>query len=263
MKIYLTQLRSITTTFPATADWLLRAIDKCRFSVSRDDILLLPELVGGECGQGEYLKLSANLARRIGCYVVAGSYHDRAGRHFRNRGAVANPDGVIISRYEKQRPYGIESQMGVLPGKSVGTFDAAGLRVLVMICADFWYSAVLLGHLAPRPDMILVPTLSISRRPSPRVARSLWKSMAVARAYEFGVYVGISDWAYPAEYHGLRASSVAGFADPRASIRGGFFSSLGKRAIADYDVQLNRLRALREHRSAHSFLSDEPLHGSR
>jgi predicted amidohydrolase len=263
MKIYLTQLRSINTTFGATADWLLRTIDKCRFSVSRDDIMLLPELVGGECGQDEYVKLTADLGRQIGCYVVAGSHHDRVGTHLRNRGAVANPDGAIIARYEKQRPYGIESQLGVVPGSSMGTFDVAGLRVLVMICADFWYSAVLLGHLAPRPDIILVPTLSISRRPSPEVARSLWKSMAVARAYEFGVYVGISDWAYPAEYHGLRASSVAGFADPRASIRGGFFSSLGKRAIAHYDVHLNRLRALREHRSAHAFLSDETLSGIR
>jgi hypothetical protein len=86
--------------------------------------------------------------------------------------------------------------------------------VLVLICADFWYSEIFLSRLSPRPDVILVPTFSASSRTTPRAARSLWKSMAVSRSYEFGVYVGISDWRHPAEYHGLKSSSVAGLADP-------------------------------------------------
>src|SRR5262249_14940716 len=109
------------------------------------------------------------------------------------------------------------------------------------------------------PDVILVPTFSISRRSSPRVARSLWRSMAIARAYEFSVYVGISDWAHPCEYHGLRSSSVAGIADPRPSNGNGFFTRIGERSIVAWEIDLTRLRELRQHRTRHAFLSDEAL----
>jgi two-component system LytT family response regulator len=74
MKIYLTQLRSITTTFPATADWLLRAIDKCRFSVSRDDILLLPvEQLASVVARGELLQLTTIANQR---FTLAHRLHD-------------------------------------------------------------------------------------------------------------------------------------------------------------------------------------------
>jgi hypothetical protein len=81
--------------------------------------------------------------------------------------------------------------------------------------------------------------------------------MAVARAYEFSVYVGISDWAFPCEYHGLRSSSVAGLADPRPRDGNGFFTRIGQRALTAHEIDLPRLRELRRHRNEHAFLSDE------
>jgi len=238
-----------------------RLAHKPGLSFSREDVLLLPELIGGDVGRREYEGFASSLAGELGCHVVAGSHHEEKRGRRLNCGVVADPRGAILTRYEKLRPYGIESKLGIAPGHSIGRFDVGRCHVLVLVCADFWYSAVLLSRLTPRPDLILIPTFSISRRASPSIARSLWRSMAISRAYEFGVYVGISDWAYPSEYHGLKSSSVAGLSDPRPRTHNGFFSKMGRRSIAPYAIDLVRLRELRRQRKTHSFLSDEMLTG--
>ncbi len=262
MKVFLTQLRAHSHDFRKNFDAVIRIVESSQSRFSSEDVLLLPELVGGESAREQYESFTSDLARGLGCYVVAGSHHDGKRERRINRGAVADPTGAIVSRYDKLRPYGIESQLGIGPGSATGNFDIAGCRVLVLVCADFWYSGVFLSLLNPRPDLILVPTFSISLRDSPRAARPLWRSMAVSRAYEFGVYVGISDWAYPSEYHGLKSSSVAGLADPRPREHDGFFSRLGRRSVAGYPVDLDRLREFREHRESRAFLSDEALTGN-
>ena len=261
MKVFLTQLRGHSHDFRINFERVSRLLDGVRSGFSPGDVLVLPELVGGESGRSEYEAFTTELACRLGCYVVAGSHHEKRKGKRINCGVVADPGGKIISRYEKFRPYGIESKFGIAPGSITGRFEVGGCRVLVLICADFWYSEFFLSRLKPRPDLILVPTFSISLRASPRAARSLWRSMAVSRAYEFGVYVGISDWAYPCDYHGLKSSSVAGLADPRPQNHGGFFSKVGRRSILAHTLDLNRLRELREHRATHAFLSDETLTG--
>lgn len=262
MRVFLTQLRTHSDNFAANFHRVCQLVERSRFSFSSDDILLLPELVGGEASRDDYDEFTSNLARNLGCYVVGGSHHDKERGRRVNRGAVAEPNGTIVSRYDKFRPYGIESKLGVVSGNAVGRFDMGACHVLVMVCADFWYSDVFLSRLRPRPDLILVPTFSISLRSSPHAARSLWRSMAISRAYEFGVYVGVSDWAYPCQYHGLRSSSVAGLADLRPRNQNGFFSNMGRQSIAGYAIDVARLRELREHRTAHAFLSDETFTGN-
>lgn len=259
MKLFLTQLSAYSHEFTRNFERVRRLVEPSRSKFESNDVLLLPELVGGESDRAQYENFTGDLARGLGCYVVAGSHHEQ--RHRVNGGAVADPSGKIISHYEKLRPYGVESKLGIVPGSLTGQFEIDGCRVLVLICADFWYS-VFLSRLKVRPDVILVPTFLISSRATPHAARSLWKSMAVARAYEFGVYVGISDWGYPCEYHGLKSSSVAGLADPRSRTHDGFFSNLGRRRIDRFTVDLERVRELRQHRSNHAFLSDERLTGN-
>jgi predicted amidohydrolase len=256
MKVLLTQLRRRSADARENFRGVVKVIERSRLSVSRDDILLLPELIGGELARPEYERLTSELGRAIGCHVVSGTnHHTRRGKTI-NSGVVSDPQGRIVTSYDKLRPYSIE---GAASGTAVGQFEIRGCRILVLVCADFWYSDVFLGHIAPRPDLILVPTFSISRRSSPRVARSLWRSMAIARAYEFSVYVGISDWAHPCEYHGLRSSSVAGLANARPTNGNGFFTSMGERSLMAFAIDLPRLRELRQHRSQHAFLSDEAL----
>ena len=144
--------------------------------------------------------------------------------------------------------------------RSTPTGEAQKAETEAVEAGQAVYSDVFLQQIRPRPDLILVPTFSISRRSSPRVARSLWRSMAIARAYEFSPYVGISDWAYPCEYHGLRSSSVAGLADPRPLNGSGFFA-IGDSSFVTHVIDLPRLRELRRYRNEHAFLSDETLVG--
>jgi predicted amidohydrolase len=203
--------------------------------------------------------LTIDLARRIGCHVVGGTNHQRRRGKIINSGVAVDSQGRIVAAYDKLRPYRIETRLGVHPGAIVGQFEILGCRVLVLVCADFWYSNVFVRQISPRPDLILVPTFSISRRSSPRIARSLWRSMAVARAYEFSAYIGISDWAYPCEYHGLKSSSVAGLADPRPQNGNAFFARIGGRSLVAHVIDLPRLRELRQFRNEHAFLSDEML----
>ncbi len=193
MKVLLTQLSDYAPDPQRNFDQVRHLIRKARSKFTSGDILVLPELAGGESNRGDYERFVSDLAIDTGCYVVGGSHHERRGRGRVNCGSAASPAGKIISRYEKLRPYGIESKLGIVPGKLTGQFDVNGCRVLVLICADFWYSEVFLSRLQPRPALILVPTFSISSRAAPVAARSLWRSMAVSRAYEFGAYVGISD----------------------------------------------------------------------
>lgn len=261
MNVLLTQLRVRSRDGGENFRRVAKLIERSRVGLSNEDILVLPELIGGESGQKDYERLISDLARAINCHVVGGtSHHTRRGKTV-NSGVVADSQGAIIAAYDKLRPYSIEARLGVGSGTAVGQFEIPGCRVLVLVCADFWYSDVLVRRIRPRPDLILVPTFSISRRSSPRVARSLWRSMAVARAYEFSVYVGISDWAFPCEYHGLKSSSVAGLADPRPRSGNGFFTRIGERSLVAYEIDLPRLRELRRYRNEHTFLSDETLIG--
>jgi omega-amidase len=261
MKVFLTQPSAHSDDLRQNFQRIRHLADNSSSGFSSEDVLVLPELVGGESERREYETAISGLARHLGCYVVGGSHHEQRHRGRVNAGSVAAPSGAVISRYEKLRPYGIESKLGVVPGKLTGQFDVGDCRVLVLICADFWYSEVFLSRLKPRADLVLVPTFSVSSRTSPLAARSLWRSMAVSRAYEFGTYVGISDWAYPSEYHALRSSSVAGLADPRPLHHDGFFSKIGRNSIQSFAIDIPRLRDLRRHRSDHAFLSDETLTG--
>jgi predicted amidohydrolase len=261
MKVLLTQLRVRSEDAGENFRGVARLLKLSRIRLSPDDILLLPELIGGESERKHYERSTSELACSIGCHVVGGTNHHKRRGKIVNSGVFADRQGKIVAAYDKLHPYSIETRLGVAPGLSVGQFEILDCRVLVLVCADFWYSDVFVRQIHPRPDLILVPTFSISRRPSPHVARSLWRSMAIARAYEFSVYVGISDWAYPCEYHGLRSSSVAGLADPRPHNSNGFFAQVGDRSLVAYEIDLPRLRDLRQYRNEHRFLSDETLVG--
>ena len=124
--------------------------------------------------------------------------------------------------------------------------------MLVLICADFWFADVFL-RAGALPDLVLVPALSVTRKPTPDYSRTLWRHLAVARAYEFGCYVGISDWGYPSELPVLFASGVAGFADPTLIEPERLFQPVGEAAIRAYPIDFLALDAFRKDREARGF----------
>jgi len=177
-----------------------------------DDIVLLPEHFDLRPGRREYEDGISALSRELGCHVVGGSHHEERDGGRVNSGVVTASDGSVVARYEKLRPYA-EERARVAAGGSFGEVTIGGRNVLVLICADFWFSDVFY-RARKAPDLVLVPALSVTRKPTPEYSRALWRHLSVSRAYEFGVYVGVSDWAHTPASGFFSASGVAGLGDP-------------------------------------------------
>jgi predicted amidohydrolase len=191
---------------------IARVLEPSASALSASDLVLLPEHVDMQSDRAAYELGIRTLARRLGCHVVGGSHHeDRADGRI-NRGVVSDADGHIVGAYEKLRPYADERSR-VQAGRSFGELTIGDRHVLILICADFWFSDVF-ARARHLPALVLVPALSVSRKPTPEYSRALWRHLAIARAYEFGVYVGVSDWAHVAVPGRLAPSGAGGFADP-------------------------------------------------
>jgi predicted amidohydrolase len=220
-------------------------------SLTAPDVLVLPERFYADESYDTYVAAISGLARELGCHVVGGSHHEPSGSALVNAGIVCDPTGSILGRYEKLRPYASERGW-VEPGGTLGEIAIAGRKLLVLICADFWFADVFL-RAGALPDLVLVPALSVTRKPTPDYSRSLWRHLAVARAYEFGCYVGISDWGYPSELPMLFASGVAGFADPTVLDPSLLFQPVGEAEIRAYPIDFSALDAFRKDREARGF----------
>ncbi|HEX3597916.1 MAG TPA: carbon-nitrogen hydrolase family protein [Polyangiaceae bacterium] len=215
------------------------------------DVVLLPEHFDLRAARDDYEEGVTGLARRLGCHVVGGSHHEERGGARVNSGVVSNPQGDVTARYEKVRPYATERER-VHEGAGFGEVDIAGRSVLVLVCADFWFSD-LFARAAKLPDLVLVPALSVTRKPTPDYSRSLWRHLAISRAYEFGAYVGVSDWAHvPTPEHLFFASGVAGFADPTTVEPERFFTPIDGDGRL-YDLDFEALSAFRKDRRERGF----------
>lgn len=213
-----------------------------------DDLVLLPEHWDLRLAREEYEAEVVRLARTLGCHVVGGSHHEQGAETAVNSGIAVDGTGTILGVYDKLRPYA-EERTRVADGTRLGELLIGGRSVLVLICADFWFSDLFYRATTP-PDLVLVPALSVTRKPSPEYSRSLWRHLAIARAYEFGAYVGISDWAHVPRRH--FASGVGGFADPTTTDPALLFRSIPN-AVEVIDVDFAALDSFRADRSARGF----------
>jgi predicted amidohydrolase len=250
VKLVLVQLSLRSSA--GTHNWELvrRVLAPGRLDLRRRDVVVLPELLDVRPERKAYEDAVRGLACALGCHVVGGSHYERRGSAKINSGIVADAAGRIVSRYEKLRPYGRPSAE-VAPGETQGELRIDGRRVLVAVCADFWFSEVF-QRLRALPELVLVPACSVTRKPSPRFARALWRHMAVARAYEFGAYVGISDWALDSVIP-RAPGAVAGFADPTRTEPRGFFTPVGRRGLGFFELDFDALDAFRADRLERGF----------
>jgi len=227
-------------------------------SLEANDIVLLPEHFDLRPSRAAYETDVRGLARRLGCHVVGGSHHELRDDGSVNSGIVANAAGELVGRYEKLRPYADERSR-VRQGAGLGELTIGGHAVLVLICADFWFSDIFY-RATVLPDLVLVPALSVTRKPTPHYSRALWTHLAVARAYEFGAYVGVSDWAH-IEAPGLPTpSGVAGLADPTTSDATTLFLPIGAGARL-YELDFAALSELRRDRTTRGFFWKAPPNG--
>jgi predicted amidohydrolase len=249
MKVVLTQLE-LSSEPTDHFQGVRAALDRARVALGPADILVLPERF--DFRSAELYRASARrLARHLGCHVVAGSCHVPQGERIVNAGIVVDPDGRILADYEKLRPYGDEL-MRVSPGFRLGQFQIAGRRIVVLICADFWFSDVF-ERIGALPDLVLVPALSVTRKPASAYAQALWWHLCVCRSYEFGAYVGISDWAEGSDLRVGRPAGVAGFADPTVVQPERLFERVGGTGVLVVEPDFERLRQFRKDRIERGF----------
>lgn len=220
------------------------------------DVLLLPEHVSPTDSKDEYVEQIAALARDVGCHVVGGSHHQRRGDGAVNAGVVVGPTGEVLGHYQKLRPYAQE-RTAVRPGAVLGEIEIGGRAVLVLICADFWF-ADLFARARRLPDLVLVPALSVTRKPSPDYSRALWRHMAVSRAYEYGTFVGISDWGHPSRLPAQFTCGVGGLADPTSIDPSRLFSPIGNDALAVHSLDFDALARFRHDRVERGFFWMKP-----
>jgi hypothetical protein len=252
VRVILTQLPLALERGQENFDTVLRAVEKSDVVPEPGDLLLLPELVDLRSSRRLYESSVARLARRLGCHVVGGTHRHPCDGGLRNAGIAVAPDGSLCSRYEKCRPYGGASD--AQPGVLRPPFRVAEWTVRVLVCADFWHANLWLGP--DRPDLVLVAALSVSRKPRPEFARGLWRNMAIARAYEFGALVGISDWAHPFPEPSHPASGVGGLADPTTADPRRFFRPVGPSGIRAFELDRRAVARLRADCASRAFLHD-------
>ena len=145
-------------------DAIKSLVAKVAGKLSPDDIVLLPEHFAFGGDTESYLEFIRKLAQVAGCTIVGGSHHRKIeGKRF-NVGTVVDAKGKELGTYSKLRPY-FNEQNHIAPGTQLGEFTINGRNILVLICADFWYSDILLKA-TKLPDVVLVPSLSVSRKPN-------------------------------------------------------------------------------------------------
>jgi predicted amidohydrolase len=252
MKLVLTQMIRRSEDINQNFEVLLQYAEQAKEVTVGADVVVLPELIGASSSVAHYESWVRTVARTLGCLVVGGSHHERRGTSVVNCGVVATPAGDIVARYDKHRPYGSELERGIVGGQTCGQFSLHGRHFVVLICLDLWFSDSFhqLGRL---PDVVLIPSFSVSQKASPQSSQHLWQHMTVSRAYEFATYVGVSDWAAACAYDGLHSCGVAGLADPRPDGRC-FFTPVGDAVFRSYRLNFARLDQLRENRRMRGFL---------
>jgi predicted amidohydrolase len=250
MKLVLVQPLLAFTPDADNAAVVGRLLEPLAGSLERDDVVLLPEHFDLRSSRSDYEAGVIALARRLGCHVIGGSHHEQRATGSVNTGIAVDPDGRILAIYEKLRPYA-EERSRVQNGSVLGELSIAGRRLLILVCADFWFSD-LFHRTAHLPDLVLVPAHSVTRKPSPDYSRALWRHLAVARAYEFGVYVGVSDWAHAPAPLGLPASGVGGLADPTTTDPHALYAPIDGE-LRVYPLDFDALDRFRHDRTSRGF----------
>ncbi len=243
------KLRAFDT--PHNLNAIETLVHQSKESFSSEDVLLLPEHFTFDVDAEKYNEFIRQLAATANCTVVGGSHHRIVGTKRLNYGCVIDARGNEIGNYTKLRPY-FNEQNHISPGEHFGEFCINGKNFLVMICADFWFTD-LMFKTKIQPDVILVPSLSVSRKPNAGYSESLWRHTAIARAFEFGMFVGISDWSADSVLPKNRTCGVGGFANPTTIQDDNFFHSVSPLGISMFKLDFDALDEFRADRKMRGF----------
>jgi omega-amidase len=124
------------------------------------------------------------MARRHGATVVAGVVSPGGSGCARNEAAVFSPEGELIARYVKQRPFSGAGEDAVhARGEAPAFFQWAGLRVAPLICYDLRFPELFRAALRGGAEMFVV----IAAWPMKRIEH--WVALLRSRAIENQAFV--------------------------------------------------------------------------
>jgi predicted amidohydrolase len=168
------------------------------------DLALLPEYVdflgpGGlaprpEPVDGEFATAVAGVARRLGIWVVAGSFHEVGPdeEHTYNTSLVFDRSGALVATYRKIHLFDIDipgrvsyqESRAVAPGCDCVTFGLDGVRVGLSICYDLRFPELYRRLAVDGAQVLLVPAAFRAH-----TGRDHWEVLLRARAIENQCYV--------------------------------------------------------------------------
>jgi predicted amidohydrolase len=100
------------------------------------------------------------LAKKHSIWIVPGSIYQTRGDEIFNMSIAINPQGEIVSRYDKLFPF-FPYEEGVAAGDTFSYFDVPKVgRFGISICYDLWFPETARSLAAKGVDVILHPTLT-------------------------------------------------------------------------------------------------------
>jgi predicted amidohydrolase len=143
---------------------------------------------------GPFTEAFAEVARRRGCWILAGSLaetSDDPGRPW-NTSTVISPAGEVVARYRKIHLFDVDVRDGpvdresarVLGGTEPVMAEAAGLRLGLTICYDLRFPELYRTLALAGAEVLAVPSNFMER-----TGRDHWEVLLRARAIENGCWV--------------------------------------------------------------------------
>jgi formamidase len=141
------------------------------------DLILTGELYLQKYGKPDWKKFAepipnrltdrlAELAKKLRCWLVPGSFLEKDGSDVFNTALVFNPKGEIVARYRKMFPWMPQENTGW--GTDFVTFDIPDIgRIGIVICYDVWFPELFRTLAWMGAEVILQPSLTYtSDRPA-------------------------------------------------------------------------------------------------
>jgi predicted amidohydrolase len=143
---------------------------------------------------GEFAETFGDAARRLGMWVVAGSFHESgpdAARTY-NTSLVFDRSGALAAAYRKIHLFDIDipdrvserESSSIAPGDEVVTVDIDGVRVGMSICYDLRFPELYRRLAIEGAQIVLVPAAFTTH-----TGRDHWEVLLRARAIENQCYV--------------------------------------------------------------------------
>ncbi|MEO8901578.1 MAG: carbon-nitrogen hydrolase family protein [Polyangiaceae bacterium] len=141
-------------------------------------------------------KTLSELARQAGVFLVAGGFPEASSDRARpfNTALVFDPDGAIVTSYQKIHLFDVALQDGTTLSESSGTtggqsdrvvhFDIGSFRVGMSICYDLRFPELYRGLVSRGANVLLVPSAFTAH-----TGKDHWHPLLRARAIESQAYV--------------------------------------------------------------------------